>query len=144
MFLEDCLMTKYDKDKNDNKNKDNNHKYDSNANIRYENVLEHFCKDCFVYDSCATSIIDIKKDYEIIGELFISYIEFMLETNEKNKFIKMLNQKWPVFDIKKMVDYKPKDSFIKNRLTLQYVRISPLIYKLHEIRKNMENKKKHD
>lgn len=106
-------------------------------------VFKKFCQDCFVYDSNPLSNIDQDMDRELFQQLFITYIEYMLNKDELQRFL----------DSMQMCQNKPYDKpfyaphpygsvIMPNVKTLQYAKFSPLILKLNEIRIHNDQMKK--
>jgi len=99
-----------------------------------QTIFKNFCRECFVYDSEYSSTIDQERDFLLIDELFVTYVHYMLDKNEKDKLID---------DLKKRDDLPPPavpkpygSKILPNRAkTLVHAKISPFILKMNELRK---------
>jgi len=112
--------------------KDTCDKYDVLPEPFQQTIFKRFCCDCFVYDSDPTSTIDQEMDYIIISQLFVTYVHYMLTERELALFKESLSISTD--DFPPYLPYPYGSVVTQNIKTLQFAKISPLIFKLHELR----------
>ena len=103
-----------------------------NGNNYQQGIFSQFCKDCFLYDSDPTSTIDQERDFFLIDQLFVTYLHFMLNKTEFEKFKQALSVS--THDLPPCLPQPYGSVVMPNIKTLQFARISPLILKMNELR----------
>lgn len=104
-----------------------------------DTVFKQFFQDCIVYDANPHSTIDQDRNKELIEQLFITYIEYMLNKQDLQKFLESFQECQNKTNNTKRnnpfcVPYPYGSVIMPNIKTLQYAKFSPLIFKLHELR----------
>lgn len=104
-------------------------------------VFKDFCRDCFVYDSNPGSTIHQERDIPFMDDLYVTYVHYMVNENDLKIFIndlKRVDNDFPTH-----VPMPLGSNFDMNDVkTLKNAKFSPLILKLHELRKKEDSLKK--